>query len=120
MLLSVFSAEALGADASGGHSLQNQAGCYGFDEDIGAADVNIASGTTPARQHLAQQRLVETSVEVLRPVSRPARCRHDKYEVRLVRLGVQQFIAEYQFLPGAGRIGEEDRRFRFRDRKSVV
>src|ERR1700682_4885196 len=101
MLPSVFSAETLRADASGGHCLQNQAGCHRFDEDIGAADVNIASGTTPACQHLAQQRLVETSVEVLRSVSRPARCRHDKYEVRLVRLGVQQFIEVSLILPVA-------------------
>ena len=75
---SVFSAEALRADAPGGYCLQNQAGCHRFDEDIGAADVNIASCTTPACQHLAQQRLVETSVEVFRAMARPARCRHDK------------------------------------------
>src|SRR6266851_5388109 len=78
MLLSVFSAVALRADAPGGHCLQNQAGCHRFDEDIGATDINIASCTTPACQHLAQQRLVETSVEVFRTMARLARCRHDK------------------------------------------
>src|ERR1700730_18648328 len=75
-------------------ALKDEAGVNRFDEDIGAADVDVACRMTPAGQHLVQQRSVEAPVEVVRPVSWPARRRRNKSEVRFVRLGVQELITE--------------------------